>query len=48
MNIIETDLPADLTLAEWRRARAAGRPRRRLTLRTFVPALWPRPVLVTP
>jgi hypothetical protein len=47
MNIIEADIPANLTLAEWRRARAAGRSRRRLSLRTFVPARSPRPMLAT-
>jgi hypothetical protein len=47
MNVIEADIPADLTIAEWRRARAAGRSRRRLTLRTFVPARRPRPLALT-
>jgi hypothetical protein len=47
INVIEADIPAELTLAEWRRARAAGRSRRRLTRRTFVPARRPRPLLVT-
>jgi hypothetical protein len=32
---VETDVPADMTLSAWRgqRERAAGRPRRRLSLR---------------
>jgi hypothetical protein len=38
INYVESDLPAEVTLAQWRRARAAAFPRRRLSLRTFVPA----------
>jgi hypothetical protein len=29
MNYVECDIPADVTLPEWRRARAAARPTRR-------------------
>jgi hypothetical protein len=29
MNYIESDVPADLTLAQWRRSRVAARARRR-------------------
>jgi hypothetical protein len=47
MNVIEADLPADLTLAKLGRAGAGGRSRRRLTLETFVPARRSRPALVT-
>jgi hypothetical protein len=39
MNYIESDVPANLTLAEWRRSRIeTPRRRRRLRLRTFIPA----------
>jgi hypothetical protein len=40
MNYVESDAPADLTLVEWRRARAAAapRPRRRLFLPVRRPA----------
>lgn len=38
MNYIESDLPAEVTLPQWRRARAATVPRRRLSLRIFAPA----------
>ena len=38
MNYIQSDVPADLTLAQWRRSRAARRPLRRR---------WPR-ILWTP
>ena len=35
MNYIECDLAADVTLPQWRRARAAASPRRRHILSTF-------------
>lgn len=39
MNYIESDAPADLTLAEWRRSRRPARLGRRVSwIRTFVPA----------
>jgi len=38
MNYIECDVPANLTLAEWRRSRIETPRRRRLRLRTFIPA----------
>jgi hypothetical protein len=38
MNFIESEAPPELTLVQWRRSRTASRTRRRLTLRTFVPA----------
>jgi hypothetical protein len=43
MNYVESDVPAGLTLAEWRRARLAAprRRRRRLGLGTFIPARRP-------
>jgi hypothetical protein len=41
MNYIESDVAAELTLAEWRRARVRPRPRRRLKLRIFIPARRP-------
>ena len=37
MNYIECDVPANLTLAEWRRTRLATPRRPRLRLRTFIP-----------
>jgi hypothetical protein len=33
MNYVESDVPAGLTLVEWRRVRAAASPRRRRSLR---------------
>ena len=43
INYVETDAPAGLTLIEWRQSRrsAPRRQRRRLRLRTFVPAQRP-------
>jgi hypothetical protein len=38
MNYIESEAPAELTLIEWRRARAAASPRRRRSLRSLLPA----------
>jgi hypothetical protein len=38
MNFIQSDVPGDLTLAQWRRARIETPRRRRLRLRTFIPA----------
>ena len=39
MTYIESSAPAGQTLVEWRRSRVAAKPRRRrLSLRTFVPA----------
>jgi hypothetical protein len=39
MNYIESEAPPELTLVQWRRSRIAPRGRRRrLSLRTFVPA----------
>ncbi len=32
MNYVESEAPAELTLVEWRRARAAASPRRRRSL----------------
>jgi hypothetical protein len=32
MNYIECDIPADLTLVQWRRSRVAARPQRRRKL----------------
>lgn len=46
-NYVESDLPAALTLAQYRRTRLAATPRRRLGwLRTYVPVRRPRPVTV--
>jgi hypothetical protein len=42
MNYIESDAPAELTLVEWRRVRAAASPRRRRSLRSLLP-VRPRP-----
>jgi hypothetical protein len=42
MNYIESDAPAELTLTEWRRVRAAASPRRRRNLRSLLP-VRPRP-----
>jgi hypothetical protein len=42
MNYVESDAPAELTLIEWRRVRAAASPRRRRGLRSLLPAR-PRP-----
>jgi hypothetical protein len=36
MNYVESDVPAELTLVEWRRVRAAASPRRRLSLRSLL------------
>ena len=45
MNYVETDAPAGVTLVQWRRARLAHTPRRRLGwLRTYVPVRRPQPV----
>jgi hypothetical protein len=41
MNFIEADIPIDLTLGQWRRARGARRSRGRLRLTTFLPARGP-------
>lgn len=41
MNYIESDAPAGITLTEWRRARVAASPRRRLRLRIL--PVHPRP-----
>jgi hypothetical protein len=41
MNYIEADVPAGITLADWRRTRLAPTRRRRLRLRTFIPARRP-------
>ena len=38
MNYIESDLPTEFTLPQWRQARAVASPRRRLGLRTWIPA----------
>jgi hypothetical protein len=38
MNYIESDVPANLTLVEWRRTRLEAPRRRRLRLRTYIPA----------
>ena len=38
LNYLESDVPAELTLAEWRRSRFSPSPRRRLRLRTYIPA----------
>jgi len=46
MNYIDSDLPAELTLPQWRRARAATSPRRRLGLRTWIPARRPAAIAV--
>jgi hypothetical protein len=47
MNYVETDIPAELTLPQWRRSRLAATPRRRLGwLRTYVPMRRPRPLAV--
>ena len=37
MNYVESDAPAELTLVEWRRVRAAASPRRRRSLRSLLP-----------
>jgi hypothetical protein len=37
MNYVESDAPAELTLMEWRRVRAAASPRRRRSLRSLLP-----------
>ena len=37
MNYVESDAPAELTLIEWRRVRAAASPRRRRSLRSLLP-----------
>jgi hypothetical protein len=42
MNYVESDAPAELTLIEWRRVRAAATPRHRRRLRSLLPAR-PRP-----
>jgi hypothetical protein len=42
MNYVESDAPAELTLIQWRRARAAASPRRRRSLRVLLP-VRPRP-----
>jgi hypothetical protein len=42
-NYVESDVPAGVTLAQWRRTRLAPTPRRRLGwLRTFVPVRRPQ------
>jgi len=41
MNYVESEAPAELTLIEWRRARAAASPRRRRSLRSLL-AVRPR------
>ena len=47
MNYIECDAPAGVTLVQWRRARLAPAPRRRLGwLRTYVPVRRPQPLAV--
>jgi len=46
-NYVESDLPAEVTLAQWRRTRLAATPRRRLGwLRTYVPARRPHGLAV--
>jgi hypothetical protein len=35
MNYIESDVPSDLTLVQWRRSRVAARPHRRRRLRVL-------------
>jgi hypothetical protein len=37
MNYVESDVPAGLTLVEWRRVRAAASPRRHRSLRSLLP-----------
>jgi hypothetical protein len=37
MNYVESDAPAELTLREWRRVRAAASPRGRRSLRSLLP-----------
>jgi hypothetical protein len=37
MNYVESEAPAELTLIEWRRVRAAASPRRRRSLRSLLP-----------
>jgi len=37
MNYVESDAPAELTLVEWRRVRAATATRRRRSLRSLLP-----------
>jgi hypothetical protein len=37
MNYVEADVPAGVTLVEWRRSRLAAPRRKRLRLRTFIP-----------
>jgi hypothetical protein len=44
MNYIESEAPAELTLVEWRRVRAAASPRRRRSLRSLL-AVPRRPAL---
>jgi len=41
MNYVESDVPAGLTLVEWRRVRAAASPRRRRRLRSPLPVRRP-------
>jgi hypothetical protein len=38
MNYLQSDVPGDLTLKEWRRSRIEAPRKRRLKLRTFIPA----------
>jgi hypothetical protein len=37
MNYVESEAPVELTLIEWRRARAAASPRRRRSFRSLLP-----------
>jgi len=37
MNYVDSDLPAELPLLEWRRVRAAASPRRRRSVRSLLP-----------
>jgi hypothetical protein len=37
MNYVESEAPAEFTLVEWRRVRAAASPRRRRSLRGLLP-----------
>ena len=41
MNYVQSDVPAGLTLVEWRLARAAASPRRRRSLRSLLPVHRP-------
>jgi hypothetical protein len=41
MNYVESDAPAELTLAEWRRVRTAPATRRRRSLRSLLPVRRP-------